>query len=231
MPLRKTPFAVGEYYHLYSRGVDKRVIFLDTSDEKRFIRLLYLCNGSKPIDYRSVKKLPLIDVERGEELAGIGAYCLMPNHFHLLVRETKENGITTFMRKLMTAYSVYFNKKYQRTGRLFSSEFKSSHLENDTYLKYIYSYIHMNPLKLSNPKWPSIRLSPGEVKKLLNEYENSSYLDYVGNGREESLILDKLVFPEYFAQTKDFERDLISWFEESNANNVSYPHLTKERPQ
>ena len=112
MAIRKNSFAKDEYYHLYSRGVDKRTIFLDSQDEKRFIRLLFLCNGSVPIIYRDIKELPLVSVEKGECVTAIGAYCLMPNHFHLLVRETTEGGISAFMHRFSTAYTMYFNIRW-----------------------------------------------------------------------------------------------------------------------
>src|SRR3990167_6058915 len=122
---RKFSFSVGEFYHLYGRGVEKRTIFLDQSDYSRFIRLLYIANSEKPFEYKLVRGLPLEKVNRGGSLVSIGAYCLMPNHFHLLVREKTEGGISKFMSKLMTAYSMYFNKKNSRTGRLFQNTFQA----------------------------------------------------------------------------------------------------------
>ncbi len=216
MPQRSNILALNEYYHLYSRGVDKRQIFLDESDEQRFIKLLYLCNGSKPLAFREIKNLPLVKIEKGDSCTAIGAYCLMPNHFHLLVKETKEGGVTQFMRKLLTAYSAYFNKKYERTGALFGSEFKSEHLNTDEYLKYIFSYIHLNPLKLKYGDWKD-KLSAEEVAGFLSRYCRSSFLDYCGTEREESLILNKLAFPEYFPTVESFKSDIFSWF--------SYPQL------
>jgi len=93
MTVRKITFSIEEFYHLYSRGVDKRLIFLDDNDRKRFVRLLFLCNGIKPVMYRETQKLSLADVETGPKLVAIGAYCLMPNHFHLLIKEITEGGI------------------------------------------------------------------------------------------------------------------------------------------
>ena len=79
---RKTPVAVGEYYHVYNRGVEKRKIFLDEHDKERFVRLLYLANGHKPVVTRLVQGLPLKDIDVGGKRVAIGAYTLMPNHFH-----------------------------------------------------------------------------------------------------------------------------------------------------
>lgn len=179
------------------------------------MKLLYLCNGSLPIVYREVKKLPLLSIDRGKPQVAIGAYCLMPNHFHILVKGTKEGGITKFMSKLLTAYSSYFNKKYERTGALFGSEFKSAHIDTDEYLKYIFSYIHLNPVK-------KLTQDTDEAIKYLDKYEYSSYPDYVGVDREESCLINKLAFPDYFLKAEDLKKDHVEW--------LSYPHLTKALP-
>lgn len=135
----------------------------------------------------------------------------MPNHFHLLLKETKEGGITSFMRKLLTAYSSFFNKKYERTGSLFESEFKSEHLNTDEYLKYTFSYIHLNPLKLKYPDWKE-KIERSVAENFLQGYKNSSYLDFCSIDREEASILDRSAFPEYFPDKSTFKEDLFSWF-------------------
>ena len=212
MTVRKTIFSVEEFYHLYSRGVDKRPIFLDDNDRKRFVRLLFLCNSTKPVMYRETKKLPLANIDTEPKLVAIGAYCLMPNHFHLLVKEITDGGIVKFMSKLLTAYSSYFNKKYERTGALFGSEFRSTHLDTDEYLKYIYSYIHLNPLKLFNNNWKKEKMNISQTESFLNKYRYSSYCDYLSKkNREEYMILNPTVFPEYFNSVGDFKRNIHDW--------------------
>ena len=84
------------------------------------------------------------EIDRGETLVDIGIYCLVPNHFHLLIKEKTENGISEFVKKVATGYSMYFNKKYERTGSLFEGPFKAKRIDTDEYLKYIFSYIHLN---------------------------------------------------------------------------------------
>lgn len=211
MPRRKLSFSIEEYYHLYSRGVDKRIIFLDDRDRQRFIRLMFLCNGEKPVVYRDTQHLQLSEIEVGEKIVAIGAYCLMPNHFHILVKEITEGGITKFMSKLMTAYSTYFNKKNSRTGSLFSSEFKAQHLDNDNYIKYIFSYIHMNPLKLTEPSWREKRVNKQRMVSYLSKYFYSTYPDYKGVARESSVVLTKDVFPQYFPKKGDFDDHISDW--------------------
>ncbi|MBI2482059.1 MAG: transposase [Candidatus Vogelbacteria bacterium] len=121
---RKLEFSPDEYYHLYTRGTNRREIFLDDNDHLRFILLLYTTNAKKVIhlsdhwrqEQTDLKKV--FNLDRGSTLVDIGAYCLMPNHFHLLVKEKSEQGISIFVQKLMTGYSMYFNKKYQQTGSI-----------------------------------------------------------------------------------------------------------------
>ena len=201
---RKHPFVIGEYYHLYSRGVEKRKIFLDQNDYSHFTFLLYICNTLKSIKLRDLGK----KFERGESIVEIGAYCLMPNHFHLLVKEKQENGISTYMRKVMTAYSMYFNKKYGRTGTLFEGVFKSSYCTGDVYLKYLYSYIHLNPAKQIDKNW---RHSNSERKSKLLEYVSnykySSLQEYLFN----FYIINPKPFPEYFANAAEHKRELFEW--------------------
>lgn len=211
MSTRGLSFAIDEFYHIYNRGVDKRTIFLEDPDYKRFTRLLYLCNGSIPIEYRKLKGKSLEEIDVGEKLVAIGAYCLMPNHFHILVKEIHENGTSKFMGKLLTAYSSYFNKKYDRTGTLFGSQFKAEHLNSDEYLKYIYSYIHLNPAKLKDPFWRESVTNRDSLMEFINSYPYSSHSNYKGiNNDEARLIINKEVFPAYF-DDESYQRELWEW--------------------
>lgn len=218
MTTRRITFSLDEFYHLYSRGVDKRLIFLDDQDKKRFVKLLYVCNGTKPVIYKTIQALPLDEIEIGERLVAIGAYCLMPNHFHLLIREVSEGGAVKFMSKLLTAYSSYFNKKYDRTGALFGSEFKSTHADNDEYLKYLFAYIHLNPLKLAYPRWKEdINNIDLEDKGLfLKDYAFSSYPSYIEGIAQDNLILSTMSFPEYFLNSSEWKEDINSWISTSD---------------
>jgi putative transposase len=220
MPVRPQVLSIDEYYHIYNRGVDKRAIFLEEEDYRRFIKLLYLCNGSIPVEYRNFKSKSFSEIDTGDKLVAIGAYCLMPNHFHILIREIHENGIVKFMSKLLTAYSSYFNKKYDRSGALFGSEFKSEHLDGDEYLKYIFSYIHLNPAKLKDPFWRESTENRKELFDFVNTYPYSSHLFYFGQyTNQESLILNKEYFPLYFSGN-DYEREIWEWL---NYNEIPLP--------
>ena len=214
---RKIDFSVGEYYHVYSRGTDKRTIFLEQKDYQRFKVLLYICNNIDPVDmckyFQGGSTLTgLFKTKRGETLVDIGVYCLMPNHFHVLIKEKIEGGITKFLMKLLTAYSMYFNKKNSRTGTLFESKFKAKHIDSDEYLKYLFAYIHLNPIKLVDPKWKENGINDREnAKKYLAEYAFSSYLDYQNIERLETKIINREAFPEYFTPKEDFNVFIDEW--------------------
>lgn len=209
---RHLDFSEGEYYHLYNRGTERRDIFMDDYDRQRFRKLLYVANGDKSFKFRDIQNKSFSKIDRGEPLTAIGAYVLMPNHFHLLVRETTEDGISAFMEKLLTGYASYFNKRHARTGRLFQGTFQAQHAADDTYLKYLSAYIHLNPVKLIQPKWRTdgIRNLP-VVKKFLHSYQYSSYSDYINGDREVSDILSRDEFPEYFLTEKEFTNYLDDW--------------------
>ena len=154
MSIRKVNLVNGEYYHVYNRGNSKQKIFHDNEDYFRFISLMYACNSVNNFRiFTLAKEESPYDFERGKQIVSIGSYCLMPNHFHILITQTEERGISKFIQKLTTAYVMYYNKKYKRTGGLFEGKFKSEHLNNDRYLKYLFSYIHLNPVKLIDTDW------------------------------------------------------------------------------
>ena len=206
---RKTPFAEGEHYHIYSRGVEKRKIFLNIKDYDRFMALLYIMNQDLSFrmdNFLQVHKNNLGEIfkeEREKTLVSILGYCLMPNHFHLILHEHTEGGISKFMNKLLTAYSMYFNIKYERSGPLFNHPFRSEHINNESQYLYIFSYVHLNPLSIIDKKWKEIGVkNKKEAKEFLKQYQFSSYLDFTGTNRAESTILDFSLIPEYIKDEK-----------------------------
>lgn len=213
MSIRKTVFAQDEYYHIYNRGNSKQKIFHVGNDYERFIKMLYLANSERNFKFRDVVK-NLYTTVRGKQIVAIGAYCLMPNHFHLVVKEIEENGLTRFMQKLTTAYSMYYNTKYKRVGALFEGKFKSEHLADDRYLKYIFSYTHLNPIKLLDPEWKEKRInSKSSILRFLDGYKYSSYADYKGIVRIENVILNRESFPDYFPSQEKFSREISDWID------------------
>lgn len=221
---RKVSFAPEEYFHIYNRGTDKRDIFIDYQDYTRFIQSLYLFNSTERITLRLVPKKEIFNFDRGNTIVDIGAYCLMPNHFHLLIRSKNGDGVSTFMKKLSTAYSMYFNKKYNRNGVLFQGPFKAQYISRDEYLKYLFSYIHLNPVKIIDPEWKDGGIKDLVVtKNYLMNYVFSSYQDYFSSGRVEANILNKEAFPEYFKNSKDFDEFIEFWLSFKN-NTEKYTH-------
>ncbi len=211
---RTFTFAPGEYYHLYNRGTEKRNIFTSRAGRDRFLALLYFANQDAPVDLKLQGSTLLEATEQREEspLIEIVCYCLMPNHFHLLVREIEDDGISKFMQKLTTGYTMYFNKRYERNGALFQGRFKATHVDDDRYLRYIISYIHLNPVKLIEPKWKEDGITNrAHAERFLEQYTDSSYLDYLGKKRPEGMILSKDVLPEYFASGTDFKSFVTEW--------------------
>lgn len=205
MALRKQSFAINEYYHLYNRGTEKIKIFLDKQDYEHFLFLMYICNTTKSIELRRIGE----NFDRGDTIVDIGVYCLMPNHFHILIKEKIENGISKYMHKLMTSYSMYFNKKYNRTGKLYEGIFKSTYIDSDNYLKYLYSYIHLNPAKLIDKNWKERRIK--NINNLLNHvfsYQYSSLQEYIN---QKFRILNPSEFPYYFKKPDDHKEELFEW--------------------
>lgn len=212
---RNTIFSVGENYHLYGRGTDKRKIFVRPNDYDRFISLLYIFNNTTTVHVSNLNDTALgniLSLEKTDELVKITSYCLMPNHFHILAQEIREGGISKFMQKIMTGYTMFFNKKYERTGSLFESSFKSVHVDNDNHLKYLLAYIHLNPVKIIYPHWKEKGiLDKNKAEEFLKRYKYSSFSDYSDEKRKESKIIDKNVLPKYFDDFNDFEKYLCFW--------------------
>lgn len=218
--MKKVEFAPGEFYHLYSRGIDKRLIFLENVDYFRFLLLLYVANDTRGIDLRNLIStiknggFPAIIRYVGERqlLVDIGVYCLMGNHFHLLVRERVEGGISQFMERLLKSYVMYFNYKYDRKGGLFEGPFQAKHANSDVYLKYLHAYIHLNPLKYFEPNWKEMGIQDLEgAEFFLKSYWNSSYLDFLGFERPEAEILNRAAFPQYFEDPYSFQDFIQEW--------------------
>ena len=214
--LRKDPFITGEYYHIYNRGIDKRMIFKSKGDYERFMILLYLANSidsfrlDNILNQQHKKFNEILVFDRGQPIVSIGAWCLMTNHFHLMIRQEVDGGITKFMRKLGTGYSMYFNIRYERKGALFGGLFKSKLIgTDDNYMRHLFGYIHINPLEIAFPKWEDQINKPSvDMKKFIESYRYSSYPDYVGVDRVEKSLLNTGNFPSYFQNTQSF-RDFV----------------------
>jgi putative transposase len=146
MTARKTPFASGEFYHVFNRGVDKRIIFTDRHDQDRFFQSLVEFNTLDPIGslYENSRR------QRGgptatlsEKLVNIIAYCLNPNHYHLILEQLVDGGISELMKRI-GGYTWYFNNKYDRSGTLFQGKFKAVHIDSNEYFLHVSAYVNLN---------------------------------------------------------------------------------------
>jgi REP element-mobilizing transposase RayT len=227
--MRRVPFIEGEIFHVFNRGAHKRPIFLDESDYRRFQILLLLSNTDRPLDvsnvlkkYRGPTSVKLFHNEApSRRLVDVMAYCLMSNHFHIVLRQLVSEGATSFMRKLCTAYSMYFNKRHEHSGTLFQGKFKSSHIDSNEYLLWIFTYVHLNPVGIVEPAWDERHISDlNRVQTFLDTYKYSSYADYFFEPRPESSILNTKEGRPYLGTRK--EVDLL--LEEYSKGN-KYSHL------
>lgn len=145
--MRKTEFANGEYYHIYNRGVEKREIFLDDFDYMRFLKSLEEFNRADPIGSIFEQSFRDKNTALGHpvsKLVDIVAYCINPNHYHLILRQLEDKGIEKFMHKVGMGYSKYFNHKQKRSGVLFQGSFQSIHIDSNEYLLYLSAYVNKN---------------------------------------------------------------------------------------
>ena len=177
------------HYHIYNRGVEKRKIFLDDQDYKVFLKYLKLyLNPSEERPVRIVTidnytfKAPANPLKNYHNELELLCYCLMPNHFHFLIKQKAKNTIELFMRSLATKYSMYFNKRYNRVGSLFQGPYKAVLIENDEYILHLSRYIHLNPVKDSP----------------LHVY--SSYADYLG--KRKTNWIKKEIILSYFKSSQ-----------------------------
>lgn len=220
--MRKLKFDDNSIYHICNRGVEKRAIFLNEKDYYRFVHDLYEFNDTKPAEniyYKNSYKLYETGTRKRKQLVDILAFCLMPNHFHLLLRQLEKNGISTFMNKL-GGYSMYFNKKYQRVGGLFQGRFKAVEVTKNEHFLYLPYYIHLNPLDLIEPTWREGAIKNLDaVLKFLESYRWSSYLDYIGNKNFPSVI-QKQFLSEFFETPKKYQEETIEWLKNIALANI-----------
>ena len=129
-----------------------------------------------------------------------------------VIKEIKEGGASSFMEKLQTGYSMYFNKKNERVGPLFQGRFKAQHIVRDEHLKYLFAYIHLNPIKLVETGWKEDGIKDlKRAQRYIEGYRHSSYPDYMGIVREQRRVLSREEFPEYFSNSLEFGQFISDW--------------------
>ncbi len=221
-----------DFFHVLNRGVDKRTTFLDERDYLRFIHDIYEFNDTRNVlPYYQLRRAtePSADVRRPqtyhersrERLVQVHFFCLMPNHYHLLLSPVVENGISLFMKKLNGGYSKYFNEKYDRSGALWQGKYKKVLIERDAHFLYIPYYIHFNPLDLKVPEWRKQCIAhPKKALDFLNTYRWSSHLDYLGE-KNFPLVTDRKFFLEFFGGEGGYKKSVSKTLKEFSVDEVA----------
>lgn len=214
MPGRKIPLVTGEIYHVLNRGITSQLTYIDKRDCQRFIQTMFyyqntsrLVKYSRFIRFSQSQRQEFMENFKGKNfLVEIIAFCLMPNHFHLLLKQTKDKGISQFMSNLANSYTRYFNTKQDRGGPLFQDKFKAVFIENEEQFLHVGRYIHLNPFS-------------SHVAKNLNDLEKypfSSLPEYLNPGENDfcakSIILDQFTRPlsykKFVFDQADYQRKL-----------------------
>jgi len=217
---RDAHLASGEAYHVYNRGAHKHTIFTCKEDYRRFLLLLHVTNTTQAVDMRDLfakyRGKPFVDIYTSEKpdksLVDVLAFSLLPNHFHLILRQKADQGISIFLKKVLTAYSMYFNTKYAHSGVLFQGPFKSRHIDDQVYFRYIFSYVHLNPLDRIEPQWKTGVFNHKDAAvRFLSTYTYSSFYDYFVDKRPERAILAYASRPDFLKTQNDLE-EFLAWY-------------------
>lgn len=215
MPGRKIPLITGQIYHVLNRGVSLQSTFNTKRDFQRAIETIrYYQNKKPPLRYAQFIAVPkerrlqiLKDLnERSQFLVEIIAYCLMPNHFHFILKQIEDQGIAKFMSNFTNSYTRYFNIKNKRSGHLFQGKFKALRVESDEQLLHLSRYIHLNPYSSYIVK------TFGDLKR----YPYSSLCEYLGelkiNFCHKEIVLDQFKniesYKNFVFDQADYQRRL-----------------------
>ena len=215
--MRKEPFTIGNYVHVYNRGSHKMPIVRDEKDKWHFLEMLYYFNDESSMlnllrDLHDPSKFDLSDElawpkewEPRKPIVKILAFILMENHFHLLLKEVQENGIAKFMQKLGTSMANHFNNKYQESGGLFQGSYKAKTVEEDEYLEHLSVYIQVKN---------AFEMYPGGIEKAVKEFDkayefasNYSYgslSNYAGKMNKNSVIVEKELLGNMFPSPQKY---------------------------
>lgn len=195
MPYRIIPFVNGEYYHIYNRGLEKQLVFSGTRDYSRFLQTLFYYQIQNPKPRFSIYQVSkLFPVDPTKKIINIVGYCLMPNHFHLLIKQLQDGGISEFMRRSIHSFTKYRNIKYARQGSVFQGMFKAVLVESEEQLLHLSRYIHLNPL---------VSL----LTKDLKLYPWSSYGSYIGLNNDKDAAKEDIL--KFFKTPKDYEKFVL----------------------
>lgn len=234
MPYRQIEFSNGEIYHTILRGIDGRNLFNDQDDYFRGIFSLYEFNDSQPVSIRqkrrtrdNYKKILMGKTDQGrasanskefvderDRLVDILTFCLMPNHIHLLLKQTQDSGVQKFMKKLGTGYGRYFNLKNERKGYVFQNRFQSVHIKDNNHLMTAVNYIHANPISLIESHFKEKGIKNHSTEEVLHflktGYRWSGFPDYAGIKNFPSITERNLIL-DIMGGEKGVEDNIIDW--------------------
>ena len=185
-----------EMYHVLNRGIDKRDVVIDDSDRNRFVHSLFVFNDSKHLNENHRKRNVVLSATDRNPLVYIHAWCLMNNHYHLLLSPVNDDlkNLSQFMKKLNMGYARYFNERHDRSGYLWQGKYKKILIERDAQFLYIPYYVRLNPLDYTMKEWRKGQLTAmDDVVKILQNYRWSSYLDYSGIKNFPSVIYKNIL--------------------------------------
>lgn len=204
------------YYHIYNRGVEQRNIFEDRGDYIRFLDYLCRFNTSDTLSH-----LFLDNTKTKKPLVSVLSYCLLPNHFHMLLKQLQDCGISRFLHKVQMAYAHYFNKKHHRSGRLFESTFHAKPITSNAHLDHIPRYIHLNALDLTSHNWrEGLVYNWDSALSFLESYPWSSHQAY--SKRNQDIQIINMEFVETMFHTKE---QYIEYLKRWSTEYSSLPHL------
>lgn len=206
----------GEIYHVLNRGTENRVVFQNKRDYERFLITLFECN-STDLNFKNRYR---IDLSKGNKkspenpVVEILCICLMPNHFHMTVKQLIDGGVAKLMQRAGNSYTKYFNIKNNRKGSLFMSRYKAVHVKTDSQMRHLITYIHANPLDLIMPEWRKGKIKNfKKAKDFLENYIWSSYPFYTeGDGLD---LISQIINPEivkaFYPEKEEYFKNIHSW--------------------
>lgn len=203
--MRNIKIAPNEYYHIFNRGMSKQVVFNDQKDYARFLFLILYFQSS--LNFTNISRMSKDFVQHSvlhidkeiqnniikDRFVELVSFCLMPNHFHLIVKEVDEKGIAQYIQRVLNSYTKYYNTKYQKSGHLFQGPYKAVHIKDNNQLLYLSTYVHKNPSEIS-----------GWLNKE-DQYMWSSYQDFVYENRCGDLLISNIIL-EQFKNKKEYNK-------------------------
>lgn len=211
--MKNPDFKAHKYQYLYNQGFENRIIFSSEEDYNRFEAYLYILNSIESPRASNIlsrgKSHEVFEIARGEKLVAIGSYAFTPREFQLIATPLIEGGISKFMQKLLTAYTMYFNHKYARSGALFHSAYRSTIVQSEEHLKYVHAVVHLSPAFLFDAQWQEKGSS--ELQKIATSalhYRYSSIGEYIAL---KPVITSPEYYPRYFYTTRDADTHLKNY--------------------